>query len=164
MAEEAGGGATDGPRFRFGVSGGAGPLFFSAGGQSVSPFYGGVDLRLGAQINELVAVYAQPQLGYYGGGGLAGGGGIAGVSVLADFTLSDRFFVGGGGGFAMLQNPTGPELHFRGGFYPLMSRVEGKARRKGLMLGVDFRVHFVSQNGASGTGVAPTFSIGYEAF
>jgi hypothetical protein len=163
MAEETTGGApADGPRFRFGISGGAGPLIVSGGGQSVTLVYGGIDMRLGAQINDLIAVYAQPQLGFYGGdfGGTTGIGGLVGISVLADFTLSDQFFVGVGGGFGVLNNPSGPELHFRGGFYPIVTHVEGKARRKGLMLGADLRFHFL--DGA--TGVAPTFSIGYEAF
>jgi hypothetical protein len=153
----------DGSRFRFGVSAGAGPLLASAGGQSVTPFYGGMDLRFGMQINDLIAIYAQPQLGFYGGnfGGTTGVGGLLGASVLGDFTFSDRFFAGAGVGYGVLNNPSGPELHFRGGFYPLVNRADDKARRKGLMLGVDFRVHLVS---GGITAIAPTFSIGYEAF
>src|SRR5690348_8884200 len=57
----------DGPRFRFGVSGGAG--FFTAAPEgsstSIGCTYFGADLRLGAQINDLIGVYAQPTLGYY---------------------------------------------------------------------------------------------------
>src|SRR4051812_43708869 len=57
----------DGARFRFGVSGGAG--FFTVASEtgpgSVSATYFGTDLRFGAQINNLIGVYAQPTLGYY---------------------------------------------------------------------------------------------------
>src|SRR4051812_16854167 len=57
----------DGGRFRFGVAGGVG--FFTAasevGPAKVSCTYYGVDLRFGAQINDMFGVYAQPTLGYY---------------------------------------------------------------------------------------------------
>ncbi len=95
----------DGPRFRFGISAGGG---FLAG--PVSGGYGGGDLRLGVQVNDLVAVYAQPQLGYYGADGSSIGGGLLGATAIVDVTLIDRFFVGAGGGYAILINPSGPEL------------------------------------------------------
>lgn len=152
------GGAMDGGRFRFGISGGPGVLLVDP----VSLVYGGIDLRLGYQIDDLIAVYAQPQLGFYGGtfGGVTGIGGIVGATAVVDVTLEDRFFVGGGAGFGVLNNPSGPAIHLRGGFYPLMSRSTEKARRKGLMLGVDLRVYFTD----GGTGIHPMASIGYEAF
>jgi hypothetical protein len=153
---EAGG---DGGRFRFGVAAGAGPL--STDGLSLT--YYGVDLRFGWQISDNLGVYAQPQLGYYkldGASALFGSGGLIGTSVLADYTLFDRVFVGGGVGYAILNSPSGAELHFRVGGYPLMSRSDTKIRRRGLMLGLDFRLHFVEGY----TFVAPTFNIGYDAF
>lgn len=104
----------------------------------------------------------QPQLGLYAGGGTGGTGvgGLVGGSVGADFTFIDRLFVGGGVGYAILNNPSGAELHFRLGGYPLMSKSTEKPRRKALMVGVDFRLHFVEGY----TFVAPTFAVGYEAF
>jgi hypothetical protein len=155
-SSEAGG---DGGRFRFGVAAGAGPL--SADGIKFT--YYGVDLRFGWQINNAIAVYAQPQIGYYkldGASAALGSGGLIGTSVLADYTLFDRLFLGGGLGYAVLNNPAGTEVHFRAGGYPLMSRSDTKVRRTGLMLGVDFRLHFVEGY----TFVAPTFNIGYDAF
>lgn len=148
----------DGTRFRFGVAAGLGMMF-----SSVPTFtYSGVDLRFGAQINDMIAVYAVPQLGYYftGAEGTFGAGGLAGVSAIVDFTFIDRVFVGGGAGFGVLNNPSGPELHFRAGGYPLMSKSSEKVRRKGLMLGMDLRVHFLEGL----TVVAPTLNIGYDAF
>jgi hypothetical protein len=160
-------GVQDGARFRFGVAGGLG--FLSGAGYSFT--YTGVDLRFGVQLSDMIAVYAQPQIGGYwtkpesvniDGTSIpvSTGGGLMGASVLADVTLIDRFFVGGGLGYGILNNPGGPELHFRAGGYPLMGRNKEKARRKGLMLGVDFRLHFLK----GATFVAPTFNIGYDAF
>lgn len=155
----------DGVRFRFGVAAGIG--FFTASDEAdtakVSCTYYGADLRLGAQINDLFGVYAQPTLGYYsadGSGGLAAGG-LLGMAVVADATLIDRFFVGAGLGYTVYNNPAGLTPILRIGGYPLMSRSEQKARRKGLMLGVDLR--FTSLEGLN-TIVMPTFNLGYEAF
>jgi hypothetical protein len=155
----------DGFRFRFGVAGGVG--FFTAedeaGIAEVSCTYYGFDLRLGAQINDLIGVYAQPTLGYYsadGSGGLAAGG-LLGMAVVADVTLIDRFFAGAGLGYTVYNNPAGLTPILRFGGYPLMGRSEQKARRKGLMLGVDLR--FTSLEGLK-TIFMPTFNIGYEAF
>jgi hypothetical protein len=151
-------GGGDGTRFRFGVSGGGGIL--SGGGYSFT--YGGVDLRFGAQINDLIGVYAQPQLGFYAGsaGAIIGAGGLAGASVVVDFTPVDYFFAGVGAGYGILNNPGGAEIHFRVGAYPLVSRSDEGIRRKALMIGADLRLHMVSGI----TFVAPTVSIGYEAF
>lgn len=149
----------DGGRFRFGVALGAGPL--STDGLDMT--YYGADLRFGWQLSDALAVYAQPQIGYYkmdGASVLFGSGGLMGTSVLADYTIIDRFFVGGGVGYAVLNSPSGIELHLRGGGYPLMSRSDNKVRRRGLMLGVDFRMHFVEGY----TFIAPTFNVGYDAF
>jgi len=164
-AATANGGVPDGVRFRFGVGGGIG--FFSAasevGPAKVSCTYYGSDLRFGAQINNLIGVYAQPTLGYYsanGSGGLAAGG-LLGFSVIADATFIDRLFVGAGLGYTVYNSPGGMSPILRVGGYPLMSRSEEKARRKGLMVGADVR--FTSLDGLK-TIVMPTFNVGYEAF
>lgn len=154
----------DGPRFRFGVSGGAG--FFTAkaeaGGEGISCTYFGADLRLGAQINDLIGVYAQPTLGYYTADvGVLAAGGLLGMAVVADATFIDRFFVGAGIGYTVYNSPAGVTPILRVGGYPLMSRSDQKARRKGLMLGADLR--FTSLEGLKLI-VMPTFNVGYEAF
>ncbi len=159
------GGVADGVRFRFGVSGGIG--FFTAASEAssdkVSCTYYGTDLRFGAQINNLIGVYAQPTLGYYsanGSGGLAAGG-LLGMAVVADATFIDRLFVGAGLGYTVYNSPAGVTPILRIGGYPLMSRSDQKARRKGLMVGADLR--FTSLDGLK-TIVMPTFNVGYEAF
>lgn len=150
--------STDGTRFRFGVTAGGGLMLWN--GYTFN--YGGVDLRFGAQINDELAIYAQPQLGVYVEtiDGITGTGGLLGTSFLAEYTFIDRIFVGAGPGFAVLNSPSGFELHLRAGGYPIMSKSSQKSRRKGMMLGLDFRLHFVQ----GATFVAPTFNIGYEAF
>jgi hypothetical protein len=164
-APAANGDVTDGMRFRFGVAGGMG--FFSAadeaGSQKVSCTYYGTDLRFGAQVNNLIGVYAQPTLGYYsvnGSSGL-GSGGLMGFSVVADATFIDRLFVGAGVGYTVYNNPGGITPILRVGGYPLMSKSDVKARRKGLMVGADLR--FTSLDGLK-TIFMPTFNVGYEAF
>lgn len=155
----------DGGRFRFGISGG--PGMFSAkpkgGGTGASFTYGGLDLRFGAQLNDLIGVYAQPVMGYYSAKdvGFLAAGGLLGASVIADVTLIDHFFVGGGFGYHIYNNPGGPSLVLRGGAYPLMGRSKEKIRRKGLMLGADLRVTFLDSIAPV---VHPTFNLGYEAF
>jgi len=151
-------GDADGARFRWGIAGGGGLVSVS----NVTLGYGGMDLRFGAQINDMIGVYAQPQLGVYAGNfaGVTGVGGLVGVSALVDFTFADQFFVAGGLGYGVLNNPSGLELHFRGGLYPIVGGGQEEARRKALMLGVDFRVFLL--DGA--TAISPTISIGYESF
>jgi len=164
-APAANGGVPDGVRFRFGVDGGIG--FFTAasevGSDKVSCTYYGTDLRFGAQVNNLIGVYAQPTLGYYSVNGTSGlgSGGLLGFTVGADATFIDRLFVGAGIGYTVYNNPGGMTPILRVGGYPLMSRSDQKARRKGLMVGADLR--FTSLDGLK-TIVMPTFNVGYEAF
>jgi len=70
-------------------------------------------------------------------------------------------FVGAGLGYTVYNSPGGLSPLLRLGGYPLMIRSDQKARRKGLMLGVDLR--FTSLDGLK-TIVMPTFNVGYEAF
>lgn len=150
----------DGVRFRGGVSIGAGALLvsgFTAG-------MGGVDGRIGVQINDLLGIYAQPHLSFGAGelGSTTGFTGAAGTSAVVDFTFVDQVFVGAGGGFTYLgaiPDPGGTLL-FRVGGYPLMGEGENGIRRKGLMLGADVRVYFLGGE----TLLQPMGTIGYEAF
>ena len=155
----------DGTRFRFGVSGGLG--FFSAANEGasegISCTYYGLDLRFGAQINDMFAVYGQPTFGYYttgDAGGLAAGG-LFGFTAIGEVTFIDRLFVGAGLGYTVYNNPAGISPVLRVGGYPLMGKSHLKARRKGLMVGADLRI--TSLDGLK-TIVMPTFNLGYEAF
>ncbi|MBZ0116567.1 MAG: hypothetical protein K8H88_06225 [Sandaracinaceae bacterium] len=154
--------APDGVRFRGGIAA-------AGGGEFVSDFVfgmGGVEGRAGVQLNNLIGIYLQPYLAFgYGSVGIVSGfTATAGASALIDFTFADRFFVGLGGGFGVLNNPVGPEIHVRVGGYPVMSVGGDGYSRQGLMLGVDARMFFLF----SGSNVLPVAqimgSIGYEVF
>jgi len=154
----------DGPRFRFGFSGGFGiervtndpyPTF--------SAWNVGFDFRLGVQLNDLIGIYVQPHLSGGKGsyeGGLSGGTGVFAVTGMVDFTLADQVAFGAGFGYGVLNNPTGPALAFRAAWYPVVSRSPLGPRRKGLMVGADMRVIFSDV----GTGIQFIGSVGYEAF
>lgn len=133
------------------------------GSQEASFRYVGLDLRFGAQINDLVSVYGQSALGYYSTDelGVLAVGGLLGMAAIADFTLMDHFFVGGGLGYTIYNSPAGFGPLLRVGAYPLMGRSKENIRRRGLMLGVD--LHVTKLEGLKSI-VMPTFNIGYEAF
>ena len=77
-----------------------------------------------------------------------------------EVTRGELRFVGAGGGFGVVNNPSGGVIHLRAGGYPLMGHGENGVRRKGLVLGVDSRFFLLS-----GTTVMQlTGGIGYEAF
>jgi hypothetical protein len=147
-----------GVRYRFGVAGSGGGAFVS----NVELGMGGIDLRFGAQLNRMLGVYAQPFL-MFGGTSLNGRSaatGFLGSSVVVDATFMDHFFVGVGGGGAILNNPTALFLHGRAGFYPVVGNYMEGGRRRRLMVGVDVRSFF-----ALGTTVLNVMaSVGYEAF
>lgn len=143
-----------GLRFRWGIAATGGGTFVAG----YELFMGGIDARLGVQINDLLGVYLQPHFSIGGGdiGGLTGLTGFVGSSALVDVTLFDRLFASAGAGFMVLNNPVAAQLHFRLGGYPLAS----KGDAGGFMLGVDLRLYFVE-----GVTVMSLFgSIGYEAF
>ena len=155
----------DGVRFRGGISLGGGAFFggYTSGTSGFSAILGGLDGRLGIQINHYFGIYAQPHLsfGSVNDRGVKGLTGVFAASVIAELTLFHRLFVGVGGGAGVLNNPAGGELHFRLGGYPIMGFGDG-ARRKGLMVGVDLRLVFLPDPYT--VAVMPFFSVGYEAF
>lgn len=154
----------DFPRFRGGISIGAGGLFVSNFGVGL----GVIDGRLGVQLNNLLAIYAQPHFSV-GGGTVNGVGsaitGEAGATLMVDFTFFDRMFIGVGGGGGVIGSLGLGEVQVRLGGYPLMRLLPDRVRRRGLMLGVDTRIYFV-ELGPAGTGtvVSVAGSVGFEAF
>lgn len=155
-------GEKDGMRFRGGVNLAAGTLIL----EGYSGFLAGVDGRVGLQINNLIGVYAMPHLSFgpvtVGGPGVKATTaiGVFSATALAEATLIDHIYVGGGGGFGVLNKPSGPVVHFRVGGYPLMGHGENGIRRKGLMLGADMRLYILS----GVTVMQMMGAVGYEAF
>ena len=152
-------------RFRWGIDATGGLEDVSGGGASVSGPMFGLDARFGWQLNDMWALYAQPHLSFgslsTSGAGFSISGGTSTFTgtVMGEATLAERFFAGAGVGYGILNNPSGLTVEARGGFYPLMSRDED-GRRKGLMLGVDFRSVFIS----GATGILAMVTVGYERF
>jgi hypothetical protein len=148
----------DGVRFRGGVALTGGGLFVDGYALGL----GGIDGRIGVQINNLIGVYAQPYL-TFGGGQVAGATGVTGTvgsDVIVDFTFLDQIFVGAGAGAGIIGSLVAEQAHLRVGGYPVVARGLNGIRRKGLMIGADLSVHFTS----GAVIMQPMVSIGYEAF
>lgn len=153
----------DGPRFRFGISGGGGGEFV----EGLNAWMVGVDARIGLQINDLIGVYVQPHLSFgrfpaaaSGGVPLSGSTGTFAFAAMVDFTLNDLLVFGAGAGYGVLNNPSGPMLAARVGAYPIRGRTEGTSRRKGLVVSAEMRAIFTG----SITGVQAMAMVGYEAY
>ena len=76
-------------RFRGGIGG-----FFAVGVPGRGFFAGGIQGRLGVQFNDVIALYAEPEL--LGGGGGGGVLGLVGASPLIELTVKDRYYFGAG--------------------------------------------------------------------
>jgi hypothetical protein len=149
----------DGFHFRDGLSLGGGREMVS----NYSFTMGGLDGRLGLQVNDELGFYLQPHLSFGSGSvgnGFTGSTGTFALTALADWTFLGRLFVAGGGGFGVLNNPSGPVLHFRAGGYPWMSVADDGVRHSALMIGLDSRTFFV--DGATVEYIM--VSLGWEKF
>lgn len=159
-------GPSIGGRFRFGIDGVGGLESVGSNGVSVSGPMFGADVRLGWQLNDLFAIYAEPHLSFgslstsVAGSTVSGGTGTFVGTLMGEATFQDTFFAGAGFGYGVLNNPSGFAVEARGGFYPLMWRGEDGVRRKGLMVGADFRSIFAS----GATGILVLATVGYEVF
>ncbi len=156
--------AHDGFRFRHGIAATAGEEFGSGPSSGLSGALFGLDWRLGAQVNNLYAVYFQTHLSF-GTAHIGAASGVTGnfaEAVMLERTLVDKYFVGGGAGYGVLNNPSGPIVALRGGLYPLMKVSETEARRRGLMVGADLRFYFAGAN--VGTVTQVMVSVGYEKY
>ncbi len=173
----------DRARFRGGVSAFGGAYVF--GGYGI-PF-GGVEGRLGVQIKDWVAVYAEPAvlLGFQIGQKSAGAIARVSLGVIPEFTVADLWFIGAGpeayaviGGSAdsnggvVFGGGSVIGVDFRTGF-AFGSKRPG--RRKCFTIAFDGRLDFfhdraltAQTNGTTtqlggGVGFAPALSLGYDA-
>ena len=144
----------DGPRIRLG-SGLTGGVVIDARGRVRAG--GGEVSRVGVQLDDHWAFYAQPEVGFFDGAfDDVLSTELFGVSALVDFTAADRWFVGAGGGFV----DAGPQLVLRLGGYPYLERNDDWPLREGLSVGTTVRVQFA----ASQILVVPTLDVGIEFF
>ena len=70
------------------------------------------------------------------------------------------FFVAGGAGYGVLNNPSGAMIAARVGYYPMKTNSIGKARR--LNLALDYRSYFADQGYGQVNHIA--LSLGYDRF
>jgi hypothetical protein len=122
----------------------------------------GVDWRIGAQVNEHLGAYLHTHLslGTAQIGGASGYTGNFAAAIVGEYTLPAGFFVGAGGGYGVLNNPSGPLAELRAGWYPFEATGPGKSRR--LNVAVDARWYFAGPNIGTVTHLA--VSIGYDRF
>lgn len=150
--------------FRNGFSLSAGQEFgTSAAGADISGQLYGLDWRIGSHVTDAVSVHLHSHLslGTASVGGSSGLTGNLAAAVVGEYEFPMRVFAGGGGGYGVLNNPSGPLAELRAGWYPFEHKT-GTARR--LNVALDARWYFVDD---AGTGVTVThiaLSLGYDRF
>jgi hypothetical protein len=153
------------PTLRNGFSVSAGQEFgtSSLGNELTGQLYG-IDWRIGMQLSAALGVYLDSHLSF-GSAQLNGGSGVTGnfaSAVIGEYTLPMRLFFGGGAGYGVLNNPSGPLVQARVGFYPFEGPTQGKARR--LNVALDTRLYFVSAGTETLTEKHIALSLGYDRF
>lgn len=144
---------------------------------SVSGGVGGLDLRFGAQINNMLGVYGQPVL-LLGAGASSSASGVDatafamyGVGVLGDITLADFIYLAAGpelarAALAEAKTSTGTARAFSGAYLSIATRAGlalGSVRpnkRKAFIIGLDMRVMFTPGDPL----LTPCLALGYESF
>ena len=124
----------------------------------------GVDWRIGMQLNKAIGVYLHSHLslGSIKTNAASGYTGNFATAITAEYTLPMRVFLAAGGGYGVLNNPSGPLVGFRVGYYPFETTSSEKSRR--LNIALDTRLYFVSAGAESITMKHIAVSIGYDRF
>jgi hypothetical protein len=149
-------------RLRNGFSFSAGEEFGSGPSSGLSGSLFGGDWRIGAKISDDYAVYLHSHLSF-GTAHIGAASGVTGnlaAAVLAERSLPARLFVAGGGGYGVLNNPSGPLAQLRLGWYPMEHAPNTVARR--LNVAFDSRWYFAGAGVGTVTQLA--FSVGYDRF
>lgn len=136
----------------------------TASGANISGQLYGIDWRIGARFTEAISahVHSHLSLGTASVGGSSGTTGNFAAALVGEYTLPMRLFFGAGAGYGVLNNPNGPLVEARAGYYPFAHSGPGKARR--LNIALDARWYFVDD---AGTGITVThlaLSLGYDRF
>jgi len=154
--------AVSGSRLRNGFSLSLGQEMGSGPSSGLSGQLYGIDWRIGMAMSDRVAVYADTHLsmGTAKIGAASGATGNFAAALIGEYTLPMRVFVGGGAGYGVLNNPSGPLLQLRAGWYPFETTSRGKARR--LNIALDSRFYFAGEQ--VGTVSHFALSLGYDRF
>jgi len=122
----------------------------------------GVDWRIGAKLAGPYSIYADTHLSLGTGqiGGASGYTGNFAFALMAERELPARTFVAAGGGYGVLNNPSGPLAQIRGGWYPMEHDSSVVARH--LNVALDARFYFAGD--AIGTVTQLALTLGYDRF
>jgi hypothetical protein len=151
--------STSGLRNGFSLS--AGQEF--GGDRMISGTMFGVDWRIGYRISEPLSIYLQSHLSFGSGHEASGASGTTGTfaaALMGEYLLPMGVFVGGGGGWGVLNNPNGPLAEARVGYYPMKATGAGKSRH--LNVALDARFYFADQGYGTVNHIA--LSLGYDRF
>lgn len=154
--------ASTGPTLRNGFSASLGEEVGSGPSSGLTGQLYGVDWRIGAKISDAFAVYADTHLSF-GTAKIGAASGVTGnfaSALIGEYTLPQRVFIGGGAGYGVLNNPSGPLAQVRVGWYPGAHGDSEKARR--LNVAVDGRFYFAGD--AIGTVSQISLTLGYDRF
>jgi hypothetical protein len=154
--------ASGGASLRNGFSLSVGQEYGSGPSSGLSGQLYGVDWRIGAKITDSIAAYLHSHLSL-GTAKIGSASGLTGnfaAALIGEYALPQRIFFGGGAGYGVLNNPSGPLVQLRAGWYPLKKTSEGKARR--LNVAFDARFYFAGDN--VGTVSHLALSLGYDRF
>jgi hypothetical protein len=156
--------ASSGLTLRNGFSLSVGEEFATVNGTSFSGQLYGVDWRIGAKINSAISAYVHSHLslGTAAIGGTSGYTGNFAIAAVGEYQLPMRLFVGAGAGYGVLNNPSGPLVELRAGYYPFEFKNAGKARH--LNVALDARWYIVENAGSSLTVTHVALSLGYDRF
>lgn len=151
--------------FRNGLSMSAGQEFGTTNTNiDISGQLYGLDWRIGARLAPEWSIYLQTHLSLGTAdisNGQSGYTGNLASALMGERDLPGRTFVAVGGGYGVLNNPSGPLFAARAGWYPVPHSA-GVARR--LNLALDARFYFVEQGGESLTMNHVAVSLGYDRF
>jgi hypothetical protein len=151
--------STSGLRNGFSLS--AGQEF--GGPRMISGTMFGFDWRIGYRISEPLSIYLHSHLSFgsaHEGNGASGTTGTFASALVGEYLLPMGLFVGGGGGYGVLNNPSGPLAEARVGYYPMKASGPGKSRH--LNIALDARFYFADQGYGTVSHIA--LSLGYDRF
>jgi hypothetical protein len=132
------------------------------GGADWSATLFGLDWRIGLKITSAISVYVNNHLSF-GDNAVQGFKGNFASAAMAEYELPMRLYIGAGGGFGVLNNPSGPLIAARVGYYPFkQNSLQGAVRR--LNVAFDYRRYLASDAGID-LGVNQfSLTVGYDRF
>ena len=133
------------------------------GDRSVAATMFGVDWRIGYRFSTPLSVHLHSHLSFGSGKEGNGASGFTGTfasALVGEYTLPFGLLVGAGAGYGVLNNPNGPLVEARVGYYPFGTA--GTTRQRRLNVTLDYRAFFANQGYGMVNHVA--LSLGYDRF